>query len=164
MAIEPAVPFGFGLGYTTFSIGAPRAATHAAPGDTVSVAVDVTNTGDRTGSEVVQLYVEPVDPALVRPVRELKAFRKIMLEPGATETVTFELAARAFAYFDVGDPMWEQLQSGMPVPAHGDALHRQTAGWYVDPGRYRIVVGRSSRDLTGDVMVTLDGDPALLDR
>ena len=164
MAIDPAVPFGFGLSYTTFAIGAPRGASHAVPGDTISVAVDVTNTGDRTGSEVVQVYVEPIDPAFVRPVRELKAFRKVTLEPGSTETVTFELDARAFAYYDVGDPIWEQLQSGMPVPAHGDALHRQTAGWYVDPGQYRIVVGRSSRDLTGDVMVTLDGDAALLDR
>jgi len=164
MAIDPAVPFGFGLSYTTFSIGAPRGASHAVPGDPISVAVDVTNTGDRTGSEVVQVYVEPIDPAFVRPVRELKAFRKVTLEPGSTETVTFELDARAFAYYDVGDPIWEQLQSGMPVPAHGDALHRQTAGWYVDPGQYRIVVGRSSRDLIGDVMVTLDGDAALLDR
>jgi len=164
MAIEPAVPFGFGLGYTTFSIGAPRAATHAAPGDSISVAVDVTNTGDRVGSEVVQLYVEPIDPAVSRPVRELKAFRKVTLEPGAAETVSLELDARAFAYFDVGDPIWEELQSGMPVPAHGDTQHRQVAGWHVDPGQYRLVVGRSSRDFAGEVTVTLDGEAALLDR
>ena len=164
MAIEPAVPFGFGLGYTTFAIGAPRAATHASPGDSIAVAVDVTNTGDRAGSEVVQVYVEPIDPAVVRPVRELKAFRKVTLEPGATETVTLELAPRAFAYYDIADPIWDELQSGMPVPAHGVTQHRSVAGWYVDPGQYRVVVGRSSRDFTGDVLVTFDGEEALLDR
>ena len=164
MDIEPAVPFGFGLGYTTFSIGAPRAATRAATGDAISVAVDVTNTGERTGSEVVQVYVEPIDPAVLRPVRELKAFRKITLGPGATETITLALDARTFAYYDVADPIWDQLQSGMPVPAHGDTQHRAVAGWYVDPGRYRIVVGRSSRDFVGDVVVTLEGEPARLDR
>ncbi|MEQ8842816.1 MAG: glycoside hydrolase family 3 N-terminal domain-containing protein [Acidimicrobiales bacterium] len=164
MDIEPAVAFGSGLGYTSFSIGAPRGATHAAPGDTITVAVDVTNTGDRSGSEVVQVYVEPIDPSVLRPVRELKAFRKITLEPGATETVTLELDPRAFAYYDVGDQEWESLQAGMPVPAHGDTRHRQTAGWYVDPGRYRIVVGRSSREFAGDLLVTLDGEEAFLDR
>lgn len=164
MQLEPAVPFGYGLSYTSFDIGAPRAATHAATGDTVTVAVDVTNTGDRAGSEVVQVYVEPVDPMTVRPVRELKAFRKVTLEPGATETVTLELDARAFAYFDVGDPMWERLQQDMPVPADGAGLHRQEPGWYVDPGVYRLVVGRSSRDFAGSVALTLDGEPALLPR
>ena len=164
MAIEPAVPFGYGLGYTTFSIGAPRAATHAAPGDTVTVAVDVTNTGDRAGSEVVQVYVEPIDPVIIRPVRELKAFRKVTLEPGASETVTLGLDARAFAYYDVGDPIWDELRSGMPMPDDGDGLHRPEAGWYVDPGEYRLVIGRSSRDFTGELTVTLDGEAALLDR
>lgn len=164
MGIEPAVPFGYGLGYTSFSIGAPRAATRAAPGDTISVAVDVTNTGDRPGSEVVQVYVEPIEPQILRPVRELKAFRKVTLEPGATETVTLELDARAFAYFDVGDPVWEELSNAGPVPADGGGLHRQESGWWVDPGEYRIVVGRSSRDFTGDVTVTLDGEAALLER
>lgn len=164
MQLEPAVPFGFGLSYTSFDIGAPRAASHAATGDTITIAVDVTNTGDRTGSEVVQVYVEPVDPVIVRPVRELKAFRKVTLEPGATETVTLELDARAFAYFDVGDPMWERLQQDMPVPADGAGLHRQEPGWYVDPGVYRLVVGRSSRDFSGSVALTLEGAPALLPR
>ena len=162
MDIEPAVPFGYGLGYTSFSIGAPRGASRASTGDMLSIAVDVTNTGDRSGSEVVQVYVEPIDPEISRPVRELKAFQKVTLEPGAVQTVTLELDARAFAYYDVGDPVWEELQSGMPVPADSDGLHRAEPGWYVDPGQYRIVVGRSSRDFAGDVMVTLDGDAAQL--
>ncbi|MDW3219994.1 MAG: glycoside hydrolase family 3 N-terminal domain-containing protein [Acidimicrobiales bacterium] len=162
MAIEPAVPFGYGLGYTTFSMSAPRAAAQAAPGDTITVEVDVTNTGDRAGSEVVQVYVEPVDPVIARPVRELKGFRKVTLEPGATETVTIELEARAFAYYDVGDPIWDELQEGMPVPADGDGLHRQEPGWWVDAGDYVLRVGRSSRDFAGAATVTLDGEAAKL--
>lgn len=162
MAIEPAVPFGFGLGYTTFTIGAPQATATAAPGDTVTVEVDVTNTGERAGSEVVQVYVEPVDPVILRPVRELKGFRKVTLEPGATETVTVELDARAFAYYDVGDPVWQTLSNAGPVPADGDGLHREDAGWWVDPGEYRLVVGRSSRDFAGEATVTLDGEAVKL--
>ena len=162
MHIEPAVPFGFGLGYTTFEIGAPSAPSAASPGDTITVTVDVTNTGTRRGSEVVQVYVEPVDPVILRPVRELKGFRKVTLDPGETETVTVDLDARAFAYFDVADPIWEKLQAGMPVPADGDGLHRQEPGWWVDPGEYRLVVGRSSRDFAGSVTVELEGDAARL--
>jgi beta-glucosidase len=158
MGLEPAVPFGHGLSYTSFDIGEPRAARRAATGETVTVIVDVTNTGDRAGSEVVQLYVEPVGPAVQRPVRELKAFRKVTLAPGAVETVTLELDARAFAYFDIGDPGWAELQAGLPVPADGAGRHRSTAGWYVDPGDYRLVVGRSSRDLLHETTVVLDGD------
>jgi len=164
MAIDPAVPFGSGLSYTTFSIGDPRAVTQAATGDSITVAVDVTNTGDRAGSEVVQIYVEPLDPKILRPVRELKAFKKVRLEPGASETVSLELDARAFAYYDIGDPIWEQLQSGMPVPAGSDGLHRQSAGWYVDPGDYRVVVGRSSREFAGEFTLTFTGDEAQLPR
>jgi len=164
LGLEPAVPFGYGLSYTTFELGAPRASARAATGATVTVTVDVTNTGDRPGAEVVQVYVEPIDPVILRPVRELKAFRKVEVEPGATVTVTFELEPRAFAYFDVGDPIWTELQAGLPVPADGAGLHRTEGGWYVDPGQYRIVVGRSSRDFTGDVTITLEGDAALLPR
>ncbi len=162
IGLEPAVPFGYGLSYTSFDIGEPRAVAAAATGATVTVAVDVRNTGARTGSEVVQLYVEPVDPAVQRPLRELKAFRKVTLAPGAVETVTLDLEPRAFAYFDVGDPDWAELQAGLPVPADGAGRHRSEAGWYVDPGDYRLVVGRSSRDIVAEITVTLEGDAVRL--
>ena len=135
----------------------------AAPGSTIGVEVDVTNTGDRHGSEVVQVYVEPLDPEIVRPVRELKAFQKVALDPGETATVKLELEARAFAYYDVGDPFWGELRDAGPVPAEGEGLHRTEPGWYVDPGEYRIVSGRSSRDFSGSAVLTLTGEAARLD-
>lgn len=111
----------------------------------------MTNTGGRRGSEVVQCYVEPVAPRAVRPRKELKAFAKVALDPGASTTVRLVLDDRAFAYWDPGDPYWtstaEQRATGI-VPVGGeDALHRDAPGWYVDPGAYRVHIGRSSTDL-----------------
>lgn len=156
--VEPAVPFGFGLGYTTFRIGEPSAVSETAAGDRVEVAVDVANTGERRGSEVVQLYVEPLAPAVARPLRELKDFAKVTLDPGESTAVRFQLGPRAFAYYDPADAVWGILGAHSSVPASTRGLHRSEPGWYVDPGAYRIAVGRSSRDLSGSVDVTLTGD------
>ena len=165
LGLEPAVEFGFGLSYTTFEISVPRIVDGdcAEAGCAVSVEVDVVNTGERRGSEVVQVYIEPVDPEVLRPVRELKAFQKVALDPGGSTTVRFGLEPRAFAYYDVGDPFWGGLGDGGPIPAEGDGHHRSEAGWYVDPGEYRIVVGRSSRDFSGSAVLTLTGEAARLD-
>lgn len=162
MGIEPAVPFGFGLGYTTFRIGEPVAVPQAAVGDDLTVVVEVANTGQRRGSEVVQLYVEPLAPAVARPLRELKDFAKVALDPGESSTVRFELDAKAFAYYDPADAAWGALGPNSSVPASTRGLHRSEPGWYVDPGPYRIAVGRSSRDLSGPAEVTLTGDPLRL--
>ncbi len=145
-------PFGHGLSYSNFEIGVPRAPESFAPGATITVEVPVTNTGTRRGNEVVQVYVESVSPRAVRPSRELKAFTKVELDPGETTTVSLELGDRAFAYWDPADPYWastaEQRATGV-VPTGGiNALHREEAGWYVDPGEYRIHVGRSSADVS----------------
>ncbi|MXW62498.1 MAG: beta-glucosidase [Acidimicrobiaceae bacterium] len=165
LGIEPAVAFGFGLSYTTFELSEPRIASGAgAPtGATITVEVDVANTGERRGSEVVQVYVEPLNPEILRPVRELKAFQKVTLDPGETTTVVLDLEPRSFAYYDVGDPFWAELSNAGPVPVEGEGLHRTEAGWYVDPGDYRIVSGRSSRSFSGSVMLTLTGDATRLD-
>lgn len=118
--IEPLFPFGFGLGYTTFtieSVDVQGTATHGA-----SVTVDVANTGDRVGSEVVQVYVEPPEGDPVRPLRHLAGFHRVDLDAGAGERVTIELDRRSFSSWLDG-------------------------AWTVPPGAYRLHVGRSSRDL-----------------
>ena len=110
----------------------------------------------------MQVYVEPLDPQIARPVRELKAFEKVTLDPGETTTVLLDLEPRAFAYYDVGDPFWAELGDAGPVPVAGEGRHRSRAGWYVDPGDYRIVSGRSSRDFSGSVELTLTGESTRL--
>ncbi len=142
--VEPAVHFGHGLSYATFDWASPRGPTTA---DTavlkpVVVEVDVTNTSDRAGSEVVQVYVEPPPSRLHRPVRELKGFAKLHLKAGQTGTALVALDQRAFAYFDPGD------QGRGP---HGPP------GWVVEPGTYRLVTARSAGVHEGFLDVTLGG-------
>ena len=155
--IEPRYCFGHGLSYTTFTIGEPVASsTRVAPGEPVRLDVTVTNTGTRAGSEVVQCYVAPRAARLVRPEQELKAFAKVTLEAGASETVTLTLDERAFAYWDPGRPDAETLKSrGSVVPtgggADGDDGRRAQPGWRVDLGVYELRVGRSSRDVAHTV-------------
>lgn len=122
--VEPLFPFGFGLSYTTFDLGGLKIGAGGESGAVATVECEVTNTGSRAGAEVVQLYVEPVAPAVERPVRELKAFAKVALQPGERRTVRLALGARAFSYY---------------LP--------ERRAWIADAGEYRIVVGRSSRDL-----------------
>ncbi|MBW2270191.1 MAG: glycoside hydrolase family 3 C-terminal domain-containing protein [Deltaproteobacteria bacterium] len=162
LAIAPAVPFGHGLSYTQFRIGSPEAPATLVAGGPLRLEVDLANEGDRTGSEVVQVYVEPVAPRLPRPIRELKGFAKVSLAPGEATRVTIELPPRAFAYYDIGDSTLADLQSGMPVPAEGGHARREEAGWYVDPGEYRIFVGRSSAELGEAHVLEITGDEAKL--
>ena len=121
-------PFGHGLSYTTFELGAPEVTAGAG---SVTVTVPVANTGDRQGTEVVQCYVGPPRPTrLVRPPKELKAYAKVTLDPGEQTRVTLTLDERAFAYWDPEGP-----------------------GWRVDPGTYELHVGRSSVDVAHVVSV-----------
>ena len=143
-----AVPFvfGHGLSYTTFEIGAPQIApTYDASAGTLSVVVPVTNTGTRRGAEVVQCYVGAVAPSVVRPPKELKAFQKVWLDPGETAAVTLTLDTRSFAYWNPGN-----AYKGTVVPtALGNIgeMPDSFRGWQVDPGDYRIHIGRSSADI-----------------
>jgi beta-glucosidase len=99
--IGPLYPFGFGLSYTDFKYATPVLLTkRVTPDDTLQVAVDVTNTGDKAGKEVVQLYTHQQVASRSRPVRELKAFQKIALAPGETKTVVLKVPAENLAYFD----------------------------------------------------------------
>ncbi len=119
--VEPLFPFGHGLGYTTFTI-APVDVT-GSPRDGVTVTVDVANTGERSGGEVVQVYVEPVDGDPLRPVRQLAGFRRVRVDHRATERVEIGLSPRAFEVWRDG-------------------------GWVRAAQSFRLLVGRSSRDLT----------------
>jgi beta-glucosidase len=98
----PLYPFGYGLSYTTFSYGAPRlSVTAMGPDDTLRVTVDVTNTGAREGTEVVQLYLRDEVGSVTRPVAELRGFRRVTLRPGETQTVTFALDRDDLAFYDL---------------------------------------------------------------
>jgi beta-glucosidase len=97
----PLYPFGYGLSYTTFEYGAVELSKNTLrAGEIFAVRAPVTNSGDVAAEEIVQLYVRDVAASLVRPVRELKGFRRIRTEPGETQVVEFALAADDLAFFD----------------------------------------------------------------
>jgi beta-glucosidase len=123
-AKDPLFPFGFGLSYTTFEIGAPRlSATQIKADQPVTVQADVTNTGKVSGDEVVQLYVHRLAGSVTRPVKELKGFRRVTLAPGEHTTVEFRVEPGAFSFWD-------------------EHMRR-----VVEPGGIEILVGSSSVDL-----------------
>ena len=127
-------PFGYGLSYTTFAYSNLKlSAAQIKDTDTFTVSVDVTNTGSMAGKEVVQLYVSDVESTVIRPVKELKGFDKVDLQPGETKTVTFTLGKRAFAYWNT-----------------------QIHDWHVESGEFRILVGKSSRDIQLEETVTVE--------
>lgn len=121
----PLFPFGYGLSYTTFTYSAPRlTAAKIRPGGKTTVSVDVTNSGTRSGDEVVQLYIHDLATNMVtRPVKELKGFRRITLQPGETQTVEFVITPEKLSYLN------ENMQS------------------IVEPGLFDIMLGTSSVDL-----------------
>jgi beta-glucosidase len=121
VTFEPLYPFGHGLSYTTFAYSTPTVADTVAWDDTIVVTATVTNTGDIAGEEVVQLYVHDRVASRVRPVRELKAFRKILLGPGASEDVSFELTRADLAF-----------------------THRDGHTFEAEPGMFDVWIGSSS--------------------
>jgi beta-glucosidase len=106
-AITPAFPFGHGLSYTEFSYETMSLDKEViTPGESCTVTVTIRNTGKVAGKEIVQLYIQPIEPGLKRPVRELKAFAKVQLEPGEAKTVELTLQPRDFQYFDASRAQW----------------------------------------------------------
>jgi beta-glucosidase len=122
--------FGHGLSYTRFEYADLQATVS---GHTVEVSCTVTNAGERRGKEVVQLYVGDPEAAVARPLRELKGFVKVDLEPGASATVGFTLTARDLSYW--------------------------SGGWVLEGGEFAIAVGASSRDLRLTTSVEIDAPP-----
>lgn len=119
---EPLYPFGYGLSYTTFEYGPVTLdKTEVAEGGSVKAEVEVTNTGAVAGKEVVQMYIQDVVGTTTRPVRELKGFEKISLEPGETKTVTFEITPELMSYYN------SELE------------------FVAEPGEFRVFVGTDSR-------------------
>jgi beta-glucosidase len=107
-------------------------AQEISPDDTLEVAIDVTNTGQRAGKEVVQVYVRDITSRLHRPDKELKAFTKVYLEPGEYQTVTLTLARDALAYYD-------------------DLAH----AWVAEAGEFEVLVGSSSQEIRATATFTL---------
>jgi beta-glucosidase len=143
-------PFGHGLSYTSFSLAPPRLSSSTfQPGGVVTVEVDVTNTGSRQGSEVVQCYVAPQGGRRFRPVKELKAFAKVTLEPGASTTVRLVLDDRSFAYWNVVDPVAAELAGRIEtwLTSSRPAADSPASGWTIDAGTYELHIGRSSADI-----------------
>lgn len=114
--IAPRFPFGYGLSYTTFAYSNLVVADPTLPpGGTLRVNVDVTNTGDRAGDEIVQLYVSYDAPTVDRPLRELKGFARVALAPGETRTVTLDVAAEDLTYYDTTGGTWRYETAGYHV-------------------------------------------------
>jgi beta-glucosidase len=127
--ITPLYAFGHGLSYTSFALSD----LHVAHQDeNVRVEFAVANTGSRPGSTVAQVYIGDNEASVPRPVRELKAFRKVMLEPGESTTVQVDLPVRAFAFFDVASRCWR-----------------------VEAGKFTISVGFSAIDLAANAELHL---------
>lgn len=127
--VKPLFAFGHGLSYTDFTYGEARCNRNAVKaGASLKVSVDVTNSGKVAGKEVVQLYIGDEESALERPLKELKGFRKVYLEPGETKSVTFEIEPEMLQYFD-------------------DTKHE----WVLENGKFTAYVGSSSDDIRTEV-------------
>jgi beta-glucosidase len=155
-------PFGHGLSYTAFEIGAPRLTPGDGPLD-FDLEVEVRNGGARRGAEVVQCYVSPRACRLARPAKELRAFAKVWLEPGEEKDVALHLDARAFAYWDPCFPQRAELADKMGdvaamLPGGVACDGRTTPGWYVDAGVYDVLIGRSAAEILHGAVVTVEED------
>jgi beta-glucosidase len=123
--IAPLFPFGFGLSYTSFEYSdITLDKKEVDDEDILTVRVNVRNIGDVYGKEIVQLYVRDVESSMIRPIKELKGFEKVGLQPKEQKTVVFKLDKRAFAYYDV-----------------------ELKDWVVESGNFEILIGRSSKDI-----------------
>jgi beta-glucosidase len=132
---KPLFPFGHGLSYTTFRYGnlAVRETSGSTPASPrYDVTFDVTNTGDRAGAAVAQVYVADRQASVPRPPKELKGFSKVMLQPGETRHITVPLDLRSFAYYDANAGLWR-----------------------AEAGDFEVLVGSSSADIAQRATLTL---------
>jgi len=121
----PLYPFGHGLSYTRFEYSHLKlSAETVSAKQQLEVSFDVTNAGDRAGSDVAQFYSHQERSAVVQPIKSLRAFERVWLQPGDTKHVTFKLPVSQLAYYDV-----------------------RSKGFVVEPGSFRLMVGSSSEDI-----------------
>lgn len=126
-------PFGYGLSYTHFKFSDVKTDKNKYPKNgTINVSVDLKNMGSRSGKETVQVYVHAINPAVMMPEKELKAFDKISLQPGEVKTVQISVPVKELAYYDV-----------------------MRKNWVVLPGKYQMMVGSSSSDIRGKANITI---------
>jgi beta-glucosidase len=119
--VTPLFAFGHGLSYTNFEYGKPQLSNNTIKKNgTAIISVEVKNTGNRKGAEVVQMYIRDEFASVPRPVKELKGFKKIMLEPGQSQTVTFTIVPELLSFYDVN------------------------MKWIVEPGDFTIMIGTAS--------------------
>ena len=126
-------PFGHGLSYTTFEYSNAKASKSTMKADgKITVSVQVKNTGDRPGAEVVQLYISDPQASIDRPAKELKGFEKVWLNPGESKKVSFTIDASALSYYDMS-----------------------RSAWYAEPGEFQALLGSTSSDIRANVTFTL---------
>ncbi|MBR5749646.1 MAG: glycoside hydrolase family 3 C-terminal domain-containing protein [Prevotella sp.] len=126
--IRPLFAFGHGLSYTTFKIGKATAdKQELTTDDKITFTVPITNTGTVAGAETIQLYVNDLQSSVERPIKELKAFRKVFLEPGETQQVSLTLDKSALSFYD-----------------------DQTGQWTAEPGEFKALIGTSSKNIVSD--------------
>jgi beta-glucosidase len=126
-------PFGHGLSYTTFEYSNAKASKSTMKADgKITVSVQVKNTGDRPGAEVVQLYIADPQSSVDRPAKELKGFEKVWLNPGESKKVSFTIDASALSYYDMS-----------------------RSAWYAEPGEFQALLGSTSSDIRANVTFTL---------
>lgn len=132
--IKPLFPFGHGLSYTTFRYGKATIDSSVMKADgKLTLTVPVTNAGNRSGAEVVQLYIRDVKSALPRPLKELKGFCKVTLQPGETRELTFTIDREALSYYDDNQ-----------------------SKWVAEPGKFEAIVAASATDIRSTVPFRLE--------
>lgn len=127
---EPLYPFGYGLSYTSFEYGDIKASADSLKGDQVlTVSIPVTNTGEVSGKEVVQLYIRDLVGTVTRPVKELKGFQKMEFAPGETKTVTFDITTDDLRFYNYTSPESREM----------------SYDW--EPGEFEVMIGTSSENV-----------------
>jgi len=132
--IEPLYCFGYGLSYTDYQYSGLQTPKKAYKrGENILATIKIKNTGKYAGKETVQLYISKVGSAVERPEKELKAFKKVLVAPGATAVVSMNIPVTDLAYYDV-----------------------KAGKWVVEPGKYKLMAGTSSRGIRETAEITVN--------